>query len=145
MIKFQGEDIRTDMDVQELLTKIRQDPRTSNPRVLAINQVAQMKAKNGGYPLDMHHESLSPIQVHSEKEETAAAQLGFRREYRHRDYPKFLFRRNGHPKFQKSKEELKRINQMTPEAQRIEMATLNEGDYIEERVVNSHEEERKLM
>jgi hypothetical protein len=144
-LRFQGEEIRTDVDVQDLLTKIRQDPRTSNPRVLTINQIAQMKAKNGGYPLDMHHDMLSPVQVHSEKEELALSQRGFRREYKHRDYPKYMFRRNAHPKFQKSAEERARIHSLTAEAQRIEMATVNEGDYIEEKIVNAPEEEAKLL
>ena len=144
-LRFEGQEIRTDRDVQDLLSKIRQDPRTSNPRVLAIDQVNLMKARNAGYPKDMHHEILSPVQVHSEKEEMAMAQEGFRLEYKHRDYPKFLFRRNQHPKFHKSGEERKRIETMTPDAQRIEMATVNENDYIEEKIVRSAEEEKRTL
>lgn len=144
-LRFQGEEVRTNQDVKELLTRIRQDPKTSNPRVLGINQLSQMKAKNGGYPQDMHHDTMEPVQVHSEKEEMALAQIGFRREYKHRDYPKFMFRRNAHPKYQKSEEEKKRINSLTMEAQRIEMATVNEDDYIEAREIRTEAEEKKLL
>ena len=144
-VRFQGEEIRTDRDVQDLLTKIRQDPRTSNPRILAIDQINMMKARSAGYPKDMHHETMNPVQVHSEKEEMALAQMGFRLEYKHRDYPKFLFRRNAHPKFHKSAQEKKRIETLTPDAQRIEMATTNENDYIEELVVNSADQEKQVM
>lgn len=144
-VRFEGEEIQTDRDVTDLLAQVRRDPRTSNPRVLAINQIRQMQAKNDGYPVYMHHDTLSPTMANNEKEEEALAQAGFRREYRHRDYPKCMFRRNMHPKFAKSQAEQLRIAQLTVEAQRIEYATCNEGDFIEERVVKNLDEERKLL
>lgn len=144
-VRFEGEEIQTDRDVQDLLTQIRRDPRVGNPRVLAINQIRQMQAKNDGYPVDMHHDTLAPTIANNEKEEEALMQAGFRREYRHRAYPMFLFRRNMHPKFAKSDSEKLRISQLTIEAQRIEMVTCNEGDFIEERIVRNEADEKKLL
>jgi hypothetical protein len=144
-LRFQGEEIRTDRDVTQLLEQIRRDPRTDNPRVLWINQNAQMKAKNGGYPIDMHHETYLPVQVFNEKEEDAMSQVGYRREYKHKDFPCAIYRRNGHPKFHKSTEERQRIACLTIEAQRLEMATDNEGDYIETVTVKNQGELDKFM
>lgn len=142
--RIEGNEVSTNQDVAQLLKQIRSDPRASNPRVLAINQLRQMQAKNNGYPLDLHHDTLLATQVFNEEEEAALTQQGFRREYRHKAYPKFLFRRNMHPKFQKSPEEQKRLQALTLEARTIEMATLNENDYIEERQVKDEGEEKKL-
>src|SRR5260370_24010642 len=99
MLRIEGEEIQTNGDVQDLLARIRRDPRTDNPRVTVIGQLQQMKWKNGGYPLDMHHDPLLPIRVNNEKEEEAMAQARFPREHNHRDYPKFPCPRNLHPKF----------------------------------------------
>ena len=145
MLRIEGEEINTNQDVNQLLKQIRSDPRTSSPRVLIINQVAQMRAKNDGYPVDMYHATLLPVSVRNEEEETAIAQHGYQRQYIARLYPKYMFRRNMHPRFQKSAAELARIQILTPEAKVIEMATLNEHDYIEERIAKDAGEEKKLL
>lgn len=144
-ITFEQGSVRSDADAQELLRKIRSDPRGENPRVLAINQLLQMQAKNGGYPVHMYHETLNAVVVNDEKEEEAMSQAGFRKQYKFKQYPRYMFRRNMHPKFHKSPLEKIRIQGLSPDAQRIEMATTNEQDYIEERVVKDAMEEVALL
>lgn len=144
-VRFEGQDIRTDRDVTQLLEQIRRDPRTTNPRVLWINQAAQMQAKKGGYPVDMYHEVHLPVKVMNEEEEDAMSQLGYRRQYSHREFPCYLHRRNAHPKFHKNPEEKQRIMLLTLEAQRLEMATTNDGDYVESVHVRDEAQYEKLM
>lgn len=142
--RIEGIEINTNQDVDSLLKQIRADPRASNPRVLAINQLRQMQAKNNGYPLHLYHASLLPAIVNNEEEESALAEHGYQRQYTHRNYPKFMFRRNMHPKFQKSAAEQARLQTLTPEARVIEMASLNEHDYVEERLVKDEAEEKRI-
>lgn len=144
-VRFEGEGIQTEGDVTELLKRIRSDPRTENPRVLYVNQMRMMEGRNAGYPIWMYHDALTAQQVFNEKEEAALAQSGFYRQYKHKSFPTFFFRRNMHPKFQKSAEERARLQQLTEEARRLEMNTVNEGDYIESRVVNNEAEAKKLL
>ncbi len=145
MIEIEGDRSLTNQDVAGLLAQIRKDPRTTNPRVLSINMLAQMKAKNGGYPLDMYHPILDAVRVNNEDEELKITEAGFTREYVAKAFPKFMYRRNLHPKFAKSAQEMERIALMTAEAQKIERATINEGDFIETRVIKDAAEEKKLL
>lgn len=144
-MRIEGEEVHSNVDVKALLEKIRRDPRTSNPRVLAIDQMEQQRLRAGGYPIHLHHNTLDPQQVHSAQEEEALIKMGFRREYRTKEYPCYLFRRNMHPKYFKSQQETQRITAMTPDAQRIEMNTVNEMDYIEEKLVKTADEAAKLL
>lgn len=142
--RIEGNEVNTNQDVDQLLKQIRADPRATNPRVLSIHQLRHMQSRNNGYPVDMHHDTLLAAQVFNEEEESALTAQGFRRDYRHKSYPKYMFRRNMHPKFQKNADEQRRIQALTPEARVIEMATLNEHDYVEERMVKDEAEEKKL-
>ena len=85
-------------EVQDLLRKLR-EPTTDNEPVLAINQWATQVAQAGGYPLNMYHESLEPVQVLDRAQEAEMAKLGFTRYYIYRDYPRMLYRRNQHARF----------------------------------------------
>lgn len=143
---FEIEGVRTsNQDVTSLLAQIRKDPRTKNPRVLAIHQIEHMRTKNGGYPVDMHHADLASVTVRNEDEEAAVSERGFQRQFIFKHYPKHMFRRNMHPKFAKSRDELARIAGLTPEAQKVERATVGENDFIEERIVPDAAAEKKLL
>lgn len=142
---FEGNQVQTDGDVNAMLERLRKDPRTENPRVLVVLQERQMQARNGGYPVFMHHDTLSPQRVENERQEEALAQQGFRREYKHKSYPTWLHRRNMHPRFAKSQEEQIRMRALSPEAQKLEMAVVNEGDFIESVQVKDEAHEAKLM
>lgn len=144
-VRFEGAEVQTDRDVRELLDNLRKDPRTENPRVLTVLQERQMQARNGGYPIFMHHDSLSPVRVENEKEEMNLTEAGFRREYKHRSFPTWIHRRNMHPKFAKSAQELIRLRGLSPEAQRLEMAQVNDGDFIESVQVKDEVEFAKYM
>lgn len=95
MIQFEtGRQTLTNEGVNELLRQIRSDPRKQNPRVLGINMLNQMRARQNGYPKDLYHQTLDPIMVFSEEEEAGMVQVGYQAQYTFRDYPKFIFRRN---------------------------------------------------
>jgi hypothetical protein len=132
--------LNTDREVQDFLARVRKDPRTTNPRILQVQMTIAARGKNGGFPHDMYHDSLSPVTVQNVEEEMIMSQAGFYSEYRHRSFPVTLFRRNMHPRFEKSPEERQRIQALTPEARAIEMATVNEHDYIEECLVHTQAE-----
>jgi len=95
-----GEQNMTQSQVDQFLRDARDSTRQENPQVLAINQVAMMRAKRNGYPVDMYHEKFEMRQAMKPEEEQALAQLGYQRQYIHKHYPKVLFRRNMDAKFE---------------------------------------------
>jgi hypothetical protein len=89
----------TMQEVQELIKRVRMDPRANNKPVLGVNIQALQTAKNGGYPRHMYHERLEAIQVLSSDEELAVATKGYVSHYIAHAYPKWKFRRNMDDKF----------------------------------------------
>lgn len=106
-------------EIQETLRSL-QNPKVNNKPVLGVNVLEHQRARNGGYPLHMYHESLDPVAVLNEDQEQAMAERGYVRHYVRREYPKWKFRRNLDPKFQGD-------------------------DYVEARLVRSREAEQDLL
>lgn len=88
----------TQKDVAEILARL-DGPSTSNEPVLGINARRIMSAKNNGYPKDMYHATLDPVQALTSKKETALRALGYVEYYIPRTHPKMLFRRNMNDKY----------------------------------------------
>lgn len=84
----------TSQGVTELLRQIRTQASTENPEILGINIVAQMRARNNGFPKFLYHPELEAVQVMSRKEEEALFKVGFVDQYIKKDYPRMLYRRN---------------------------------------------------
>ncbi len=95
-----GEQTVNQSEVDAFLKSARESTSQTNPQVLAINQVAMMKAKRNGYPVDMYHEKLEMRQALKVEEEQALSQLGYQRQYIPKAYPKVLHRRNMDAKFE---------------------------------------------
>lgn len=112
-------------DVRKLLATLT-DPRENEP-VLAINQLAAMRAVQGGYPVDMYHPTLDAIQALNRAQEKALTEQGYGRQYIPKQYPRMLYRRNMHPRF----------------AALLDDATKRPVtvDYVESRTVLSRDEE----
>lgn len=89
-----GRQTMNQREVDQFLQDARTAPTTKSPRVLGINQLPIMRAKNNGYPVDMYHESMAMRQAFKEEEEMALSQQGYQRQYILKEYPKALFRRN---------------------------------------------------
>lgn len=87
-------------EVDTFLAEQRRSPSQTNPKVLGINMVAMMRAKNMGYPVDMHHPTLEMRQAYKEEDESALAQAGYSRNFIKKEYPKVLFRRTADKKFE---------------------------------------------
>lgn len=130
-------------DIAALL-KAHSNPKANNRPILASNMHKMQLAKNNGFPKDMYHASLAPVMIFNEDQERAIAEKGYVPYYIPHTHPRTLYRRNMHPKFFKSQTELKRIQTLTAEAQKIEMTTVNPDDYIEERIVASAEIEANV-
>lgn len=95
-----GNQTMSQRECDQFLQEARMAPTTKSPRVLGINQIPLMRAKNNGYPVDMFHESLEMRQAMREEEEMALANMGYQRQYIPKEYPKALFRRNMAPKYE---------------------------------------------
>src|SRR5689334_6757152 len=89
-------------EVERLLQEIRQTPGANNEPVLGVNLIDLQRGAKGGYPRHLYHESLDPAVVLNRKEEQALATHGYVRDYKHKTHPKYLFRRNFDPRFEKS-------------------------------------------
>jgi hypothetical protein len=87
-------------EIKRMLKDLALTAGAGNETVLAINQMEQMKAKNGGYPLNMYHARLDPIMATNRKEEEALGSRGYSRTYINRFYPKYLYRRNMDSKYE---------------------------------------------
>jgi hypothetical protein len=90
----------TMQEVQELIKRVRMDPRANNKPVLGVNIQMLQTAKNGGYPKHMYHETLDAIVVLSQEEEQAVATKGYVSHYIPHAYPKWKYRRNMDAKFE---------------------------------------------
>lgn len=95
-----GQQTMNQREVDAFLQEARTAPKTKSPRILGINMLAMMKAKNDGYPKDMYHASHEMRQALKEEEEIALATIGYQLQYIPRAYPKAMFRRNMAPKFE---------------------------------------------
>lgn len=118
-------------EIDELIKSIREDPRQGNPRVLGINMLATVTAKNRGYPKWMYHATFEPRMVMKEEEEEALQTQGYKAQYIHRAYPKVMYRRNFSDRF------ALRIDPASKQALNIE--------YCEQKNVGSKEEEEALL
>jgi hypothetical protein len=99
------QDQQTSMkDVHEVLSKLR-PARNSNPPVFVINQMKQVTAKNGGYPIFLYHERLDPVQALTEDQASELKGFGYVETYIPKSYPKYIFRRNFEDKFKLQKED----------------------------------------
>lgn len=95
-----GQQTMSQQECDAFLRDARMAPTTKSPRVLGINQIPLMRAKNNGYPIDMHHPTLEMRQALKEEEEMALVNMGYQRQYIPKEYPKALFRRNMAPKYE---------------------------------------------
>lgn len=100
-----GNQTLNQVEVDRFLQEARDSRSRENPRVLAINQIAMMKAKRNGYPVDMYHDSFDMRQAFKPEEEQTLSEMGYRREYIAKQYPKTLHRRNMDAKFEPTFEE----------------------------------------
>lgn len=125
-----GEQTMSQSEVDRFLQEARSAPTSKSPRVLGINQIAILRAKNNGYPVDMHHPTMEMRQAFKEEEEMALGQLGYQRAYIPKQYPKALFRRNMAPKFE-------------PQFDLATQIQTNHA-FVEERTVRNEQEEKAL-
>lgn len=95
-----GQQTMSQSEADAFLRDARMAPNTKSPRVLGINQLPLMRARNNGYPVDMYHPTLEMRQALKEEEELTLANMGYRRAYIEKRYPKALFRRNMAAKFE---------------------------------------------
>ena len=99
-VRPSGNQTLNQLEVDRFLKEARDSTGHENPRVLAINQIAMMRAKRNGYPVDMYHESFDMRQAFKPEEEQALSEMGYQRQYIHKLYPKVLHRRNMDTKFE---------------------------------------------
>lgn len=125
-----GQQTMSQRDVDQFLTEARMAPTNKSPRVLGINQLPLMRAKNNGYPIDMYHPVHDMRKALKEEEELALAGMGYSRQYTRKEYPKAMFRRNMDPKFE-------------PAFDAASTLQTNIG-FVEERTVRSADEEKAL-
>jgi hypothetical protein len=100
---YGGNQTLTQDGVQALLRDIRSTAGRKNPQVLGINIHNQMLAKNNGFPHFLYppidSTGLYPVQVLRQEEEDELSKRGYTREYKHRDWPKMIYRRNMNARF----------------------------------------------
>jgi hypothetical protein len=114
-----GDHTPTMKDVHAIMAGLKSTASVNNEPVLAVHQEEQMRAKNKGYPQHMYHAKLDALIVSNPEQRGAAMGLGYTASYQHREYPKFLHRRNMEAKFEAA-------------------------DYVESRQVASKEQEDAL-
>lgn len=104
-------------------------PAADNRPVLMIDIIEQQKARNGGFPKWLYHETLAPQQVKNRDQERAITAQGYKPYYVQRatPYPTFVFRRNMDPKFENP----------TPAG--------DPGDFVEQRLVRNEQEMELLL
>ena len=85
-------------DVERILADLSKGDNT-NPPVLGINLRTMMRAKQNGFPLEMHHATLEPVLAMTEKQQEKLREMGYVTNYIPRHYPKAIYRRNIDPKF----------------------------------------------
>lgn len=117
-------------DVNEILGKIRQAS-TTNPPISALQNRALMQAKSLGFPKDMYHETLDPVQALHADHEKELRELGYGTFYIPRHYPKTLYRRNFDERYKLQKDP-------------ATLAILNH-EFVESRIVRSKEQEAELL
>jgi hypothetical protein len=118
-------------ELANLMKDLAMTPKANNDSVLAINQLNQMRAQNGGYPLDMYHATMDPIQVLNRDQETLLASKGFTRNFIPHNYPKHMYRRNMEARYGPQK------NTAT--------GMLLAEPFVETRLVKSETEEKTLL
>jgi len=92
----------------------------TNKTMLAVNVLAIQKGKNNGLPEHFYHDHLPPRIAYTEEQRDLLVKNGFSTTYRHREYPKMLYRRNMNPRFERE-------------------------DFVESRTINTKAEEEKLL
>lgn len=85
-------------DVSQVLRALREGS-TSNPDVLAIDTYNMMRVIARGFPKHMYHATLDPVQANDEQDVKGLKELGYVDHYIPREFPKWIYRRNFHPKF----------------------------------------------
>lgn len=125
-----GQQTMSQQECDNFLRDARMAPTTKSPRILGINQIPLMRAKNNGYPVDMYHPTLEMRQALKEEEEAALAEMGYQRQYIPKEYPKALFRRNMDAKFEPQFDAA--TNQQTNHS------------FVEERTARNADEEKAL-
>lgn len=93
-------------ELAEKIKQIRLTPGADNKPVLAVNIEMLQRAKNGGYPKHLYHATMTPVVALSDKEEQVYFEHGYQANYSHRDFPKWLYRRNTDPRFALSASEI---------------------------------------
>jgi hypothetical protein len=127
----------TMQEVQELIKRVRMDPKANNKPVLAVNVQALQTAKNGGYPKHMYHERLDSIVAMNEDEERALNTKGYVTHYIARQYPKWKYRRNMDARF---------FDQPEPQSNgSVKMVPNPFGDYVEAVEVKDEHAEAALL
>lgn len=91
----------TDTQKQNLATLVAKcvDKKATGAIMLNVNVRKIQQGQQGGYPIDMYHETEAPVFVTSDELEQIYAEHGYRRQYIKQFYPKFVFRRNLNPEF----------------------------------------------
>jgi hypothetical protein len=125
-----GEQTMSQREVDALMQEARMSGKPNAPLTLGIRQIRMMREKNAGYPKHMYHETLEPRIAIDEREENALTQAGYTEQYYHKNYPKFLHRRNMDAKFE-------------PNFDRATGLLTNEP-FVESRMVRNPEDEKAL-
>lgn len=125
-----GQQTMSQREADNFLQEARTAPKTKSPRILGVNMLSMMKAKNDGYPKDMYHPTLDMRQALKEEEEVALGQMGYQLQYIPKNYPKAMFRRNMDARFE-------------PQFDLATRAPIN-TPFVEERVVRSEQDEKAL-
>lgn len=90
----------TQAEIDATLAKYAQKGVSNSTKpVLQVNIDAQTRAKNNGFPKDMYHATHKARQAMNDEQETMLISEGYRSTYIPQHYPKFVYRRNLHPKF----------------------------------------------
>lgn len=92
----------TNKEINELIASLTKDPDASNDIALGTDIIEMERAKNGGYPRNMYHQSLQPVIVTNRSQESAVSARGYVRNYIHQEFPRMLHRRNPDVKFKAS-------------------------------------------
>ena len=118
-------------EINELLKTVRNTPDITNRPVLGVNLDKMERAKNGDYPLHLYHTRLESVMVFSREEEEAVSRHGYTRDYKHREFPCFVFRRHFAPKFEASEYIEERTVQNQEMLDKVVKAPLSNAERLE--------------
>lgn len=124
-------------DVEDVLAKYHNDSRVTKEPVLMSEILEMERLKNKGFPKWMHHAGLPSVEVTNKDQERGLMEKGYQVSYIHKEYPKFIFRRNTESTVIPA---CMIANVLIPERVAFKFAA---PDHIEERQIKNPAEEAK--